>query len=116
MQKKVNFVGKSHDFISKRKASVTFLTGITSILKRSLSTFCSIGTSIFLNPNFCASCMRCSMRLTGRISPANPTSPHKQMVGSSAMSMLLLSTAARTARSIAGSCTRRPFYLTLVSD
>ena len=61
-----------------------------------------------LKPSFCASAMRCSMRLTERISPANPTSPQRQVAASRAISILLLRTAARTARSIAVSSTRRP--------
>ena len=52
--------------------------------------------------------MRCSTRLTGRISPESPTSPAKQTSLPTAISSLDESIEATTAKSIAGSSTEIP--------
>ena len=52
--------------------------------------------------------MRCSTRVTGRISPARPTSAAKQISLATEMSSLLDNIAATTARSIAVSSTEIP--------
>ena len=61
-----------------------------------------------MNPNFWASAMRRSMRVTGRISPLSPHSPAMATERSMGVSTLLDSTAAMTLRSMAGSVTRMP--------
>ena len=95
---------------SCRKASSTLRTATNSIANREVSKpfrlFC--GMSIRLKPNFSASRMRCSIRLTGRISPESPTSPVIQVPASIAISILEESIALITAKSIAGSLTFMP--------
>jgi hypothetical protein len=67
-----------------------------------------LGTKMRAKPSLAASAMRCSVRVTGLISPVKPTSPAKHTSIGTAISALLLSTAHTTARSIAGSSTRKP--------
>ena len=73
--------------------------------------FCSspcklcFGISIRVNPSFQLLLMRCSMRLTGRISPLSPTSPAIHTPASISVSILLERMALMTARSMAGSFT-----------
>ena len=52
--------------------------------------------------------MRWSMRVTGRISPDKPTSAAKHILDAIGISSLLESIAHTTAKSIAGSSTRKP--------
>ena len=61
-----------------------------------------------LNPNFSASDILCSIRLTGRISPDSPTSPVIQVWFSMAMSILDERIALIIDKSIAGSLTFNP--------
>ena len=63
---------------------------------------------ISLNPSFSASRIRCSILLTGRISPERPTSPAKHIRLLIGISMFEDKTAEITARSIAGSFTFIP--------
>ncbi len=95
---------------NSRKASSTLRTGTTSILNFPVSSpfILARGTIILRNPNLSASAMRCTIRLTGRTSPLNPTSPAKQMSLGMPVSTLLDKTAAITLRSMAGSVTRMP--------
>lgn len=91
------------------KASLTFLTSLISIESFLLKPFRLLcGISIREKPSLSASCTRCSMRLTGRISPERPTSPHRHVSLSIDMSRLEDSTALMTARSIPGSLTLSP--------
>jgi hypothetical protein len=57
---------------------------------------------ILSNPSFSASEIRCSIRLTGRISPDNPTYAERQMFFGTGKSALEDNTEATTAKSIAG--------------
>lgn len=95
---------------NSRKASSTFLTGMSSIFIffRSMPDRLCLGISIRWNPSFSASLIRCSMRLTGRISPLRPTSPAIHTPASISASMLLDRMALITAKSMAGSLTFSP--------
>lgn len=66
------------------------------------------GMRIDEKPSFSASRMRCSIRLTGRISPDSPTSPTKQMFLSIEISRLDDKMALITDRSSPGSFIRKP--------
>ena len=86
---------------NKRNASSTLATECVAILKRPFSP-CALffGIMILLNPNFSASAMRCSIRLTGRTSPLNPTSPAIHHPASIGVSTFDDNTAAITLKSV----------------
>ena len=91
-----------------RTTSCTLATLIICIAYDSLGSLQYFEITIEPKPSFSASRIRCSILGTGRTSPASPISAAKHRDLSIGISTLEESTAAATARSMAGSSTEMP--------